>query len=162
MPTANPLTQKPKTKRDKAHLQAVINQIKKEPGEFVRNIREQVVGQASTAETQQSSNQFQPQEKQLTPEQMQMKQKKDSSHMQAFQQELREIERLQKIRQRERDELRAQEDQKKAQLEQQKDAQQSQGIFEPVAKRARGMLGGMKKKVHDSERKVEMPKTPSN
>jgi len=163
MPAPTSLSQKPKTKRDKAHLQAVVRQLTQEPLEIARNAADQIVGagkyDAEPTQTKPS------QEKPLTQEEIVKKQKKDSSHMQAFQEELREIERLQRERQQERDQLRAQEERDKIQRQQQA-AARSNSIIEPVARKARGMLGGamqgMKKKIHDSERKVEMPKTPSN
>ncbi len=156
----SPLQKKPKTKRDKAHVQAIIRQIVQEPLEIARDATQQLGG-SGKYETQQQPV---PQEKPLAPEDVQKKQKKDASHMQAFQEELREIERLQRQREHERQQLRAQEEQEKIKKQEQIKAQNP--LIEPVGRKMRGMLGGamqgMKKKIHDSERKVEMPKTPSN
>jgi hypothetical protein len=159
---ANPLAQKPKTKKDKAHIQAILRQIVQEPLEIARDATAQVGGSGKYDADPQVSQK--PQEKPLTPEEMQKKQKKDMSHMQAFQEELREIQRLQKQREQERQQLRVQEEQQKKERAAQ--AANAQPFIEPVGKKVRGMLGGamqgMKKKIHDSERKTEIQKTPSN
>lgn len=157
MSAPNALAQKPKTKRDKAHLQAVIRQLTTEPTEIAKNAFEQISGTGNYDSSPQP--QSKPQEKPITQEELVLRQKKDSGHMQAFKEELHEIERLQKQREQERSELRAQEERQKIQQEQ--NAAQGQSFIEPIARKARGMLG-MKKKVHDSERRVELPKTPSN
>lgn len=160
MPTSNLLAQKPKTKQDKAHLQAVIRQLTTEPTEIAKNAFDQVLGTGSYDTN--PAPQPKPQEKQLTQEEVIAKQKKDAGHMQAFKQELQEIERLQKQREEERNQLRIQEEEQKRKKQEQL-AVENQSIVEPVAKKVRGMFGmNMKKKVHDSERRVELPKTPSN
>ena len=163
MAAQNTFGTKPKTKRDKAHLQAIVRQIIQEPFEIAKDATQQISGDGKydTQTPQQSSK---PQEKPLTTDEMAAKQKREIGHMQAFKEELKEIERLQKQREQERAQLRAQEEREKQAKAQQQATQQP--FIEPVGRKVRGMLGGamqgMKKKIHDSQRKVEMPKTPSN
>lgn len=156
------LSSKSKTQHPKKAAQQIARQILQEPFEIAKTAASQIAGSEQQANAPQSQSQQQGIEAPLSQEDAVKKQRKDSSHIQAFQQELQEIKQIQAQREQERQQMRLQEEQAKKQKEEQKEQAQSTPL-QIIGKVKRGILGGGKMgHVQKKQRSAELVKTPSN
>ena len=152
----DPNANKRPSKGSKQQVRATLQQILNEPFEIARTVGEQVEG--NTAQPQEEAPQAQNSQEPAKPS---VEEKKKGAILQAFQQELNEINQLSKNRREEMQQRRTQDEQLKKRKEEEQ-AKQHTPLLEPVAKKARGILGGMAGALKKKQRNVEMQKQPSN
>ena len=140
----------------------MASHILSEPFEILKTASDQLAGQENIEQAPEISGVQHSQSQSISQEEILGKRRKEQSQIQAFQNELQEIKYLQDQRERERQELRLQEEE----LKKQKAAQQKQNnpFLEQVGKVKRGLLGGAGKMlgIKRKQRSTELVKTPSN